>query len=239
MSFKAVDAVRDATVPLTSTEVLVLLVLATYADEHGGSCWPAQSTIASKTRLSERYVREVLKRLASASLLTVVESPTGTRSARYQIHLKKLARPDASSALSTATAELSSGLAEQEMSVQGGTMTAPDRNHATPREERGSPDSLEPSLKRQDQPASPVLAPKSPGVFPFRVHAAIALASLDEATRSRDMSFATVAEIFKTKCAQQGKPCDKEVETRAIEAAFHSRKKAQYAMLAACKRIRR
>jgi len=66
----AVIALED----VSSTEKLVLFVLANYCDQHG-CCFPSQDTIAKGTALTDRCVRGALLSLTRKGLLT--------RQARY------------------------------------------------------------------------------------------------------------------------------------------------------------
>jgi hypothetical protein len=64
---------------------LVLLVLADYADEEGGSCWPSVKTIARETLLSERQVQYNLRHLAQIGEIAVEEEGGGRKSTRYKV----------------------------------------------------------------------------------------------------------------------------------------------------------
>jgi hypothetical protein len=64
---------------------LVLLVLADYADEDGGSCWPSVKTIAKETLLSERQVQYALRNLEQIGEIAIEEMGGGRRSTRYRI----------------------------------------------------------------------------------------------------------------------------------------------------------
>ena len=63
---------------------LVLLVLADYADEDGGSCWPSVKTIARETLLSERQVQYCLRSLEKMGEISI-EKGGGRRSNRYRV----------------------------------------------------------------------------------------------------------------------------------------------------------
>jgi len=66
---------------------LVLLVLADYADEEGGSCWPSVKTIARETLLSERQVQYNLRHLQEIGEITVEEKGGGRKSTRYRVSM--------------------------------------------------------------------------------------------------------------------------------------------------------
>jgi hypothetical protein len=63
---------------------LVLLVLADYADEDGGSCWPSIKTIANESLLSERQVQYCLRNLEQLGEIEVSKGG-GRRSNRYRV----------------------------------------------------------------------------------------------------------------------------------------------------------
>ena len=64
---------------------LVLLVLADYADEDGGSCWPSVATISKETLLSERQVRYALRNLEQLGEIAIEQMGGGRRSTRYRV----------------------------------------------------------------------------------------------------------------------------------------------------------
>lgn len=68
MSVQAITAAL-AVQGVTSSEKLLLIVLANYADEHF-KCWPSQSTLASNTMLSERNVRRILATLEEKTVIS-------------------------------------------------------------------------------------------------------------------------------------------------------------------------
>jgi hypothetical protein len=71
----------------TGSARAVLTVLATYADAAGGSCRPAQATIAHDTGFEVRTVRRALARLVKLGELEIEELGTGRRATRYRITL--------------------------------------------------------------------------------------------------------------------------------------------------------
>ncbi len=64
---------------------LVILALADYADENGGSCWPSVKTISNDTLLSVRQVQYALRHLEQLGEIAVEEQGGGRRSTRYRI----------------------------------------------------------------------------------------------------------------------------------------------------------
>ena len=56
--------------PSDHGELLVLLALADFANPQG-ECWPAVATIAEKTRMTDRGVQKILKRLIEAKRISV------------------------------------------------------------------------------------------------------------------------------------------------------------------------
>ena len=63
MSIRVMSAVWDRG-PDDKSELLLLLALADYANDDG-ACWPSINSLMQKSRLSERGVQSVLKRLAA------------------------------------------------------------------------------------------------------------------------------------------------------------------------------
>lgn len=64
---------------------LVILALADYADDNGGSCWPSVRTICRDTLLSERQVQYALRSLEQMGEITVEQKGGGRRSTMYRI----------------------------------------------------------------------------------------------------------------------------------------------------------
>lgn len=67
------------------TERLVLLAIADCADDTGANAWPSIATLARKTRLDERTVQRVIRRLADAGQLRVEACAGGRGSNRYAL----------------------------------------------------------------------------------------------------------------------------------------------------------
>ncbi len=70
LSIKTITEVFE--LPMTSsTDKLVLLALANYANDAGG-CWPSMATLMHATALSERAIRTAIGRLKAAGYLQVL-----------------------------------------------------------------------------------------------------------------------------------------------------------------------
>ncbi len=69
MSFAALAAIRDVTPP-SSSALLLLFVLAEYAGADG-SCFPSQETLAERSKLSVRAVRDNMMLLMKAGLISI------------------------------------------------------------------------------------------------------------------------------------------------------------------------
>lgn len=59
------------------SELLVLLAIADYADDEGRNAWPSVQKLADKSRMTERGVRDVLRRLADDGELAVERNTDG------------------------------------------------------------------------------------------------------------------------------------------------------------------
>ena len=71
---------------LTSAQKIVLAVLATFADRHGGRVYPSIATLADRTSLAARTVRRSLKVLREQNFII----PTGQTAAKvvmYRINI--------------------------------------------------------------------------------------------------------------------------------------------------------
>lgn len=79
-------------VKLPATAKLVLMRLADYSNDSGGSIYPAIGRVAEECGLSRRGVHTALKVLADAGLLEVVEASRGGRgrTSRYSLNLLKV-----------------------------------------------------------------------------------------------------------------------------------------------------
>jgi hypothetical protein len=70
LSIKMIAAVWDLRVG-NSTDKLVLVALADYANEKTGRCWPSITALVARTELGKRTVLESLKRLQAAGHIEV------------------------------------------------------------------------------------------------------------------------------------------------------------------------
>jgi hypothetical protein len=80
------------TVPLSSSEKLILLALADHASADGTDIYPGTARLASMTGFTERWITKIRKRLVQAELLVVTKPPTPTTPAHYRIDLTELRR---------------------------------------------------------------------------------------------------------------------------------------------------
>lgn len=87
MSIKCMTAVWQSA-QVNSTQLLVLLCLADFADEEN-TCYPSQETIAQKCRMSTRNVRDIVSKLESIGLVTKLFIGNGYKSSRYRINVEK------------------------------------------------------------------------------------------------------------------------------------------------------
>ena len=89
MSFQSLadvfNYVQDA--PLTSSEVLVLLTIANYADRTGANAYPSLATLGTMTKLSRRKIQYTLRALEHKQVLTttVQRGRTGRQTYRLQV----------------------------------------------------------------------------------------------------------------------------------------------------------
>lgn len=71
MSIKVMTAVWEDE-QLDPTETLVMLAMADWSNDHG-KCWPSLPQLMKKTRLSERGLREIIRRLVDMAVLEKVD----------------------------------------------------------------------------------------------------------------------------------------------------------------------
>ncbi|MEO6767609.1 MAG: helix-turn-helix domain-containing protein [Umezawaea sp.] len=83
MSIRVVTWVWDHS-PVAGTELLMLLAIADQANDQGRDSWPSIDNLAGRTRLNQRTVQRVLKRLEDEGHL-VIERGGGRRRNRYAI----------------------------------------------------------------------------------------------------------------------------------------------------------
>lgn len=76
-----------------ATRVAVLLVLANYADDEGGNCFPGTERIARMTRFSKSTVKRALAGLEKQGWITIVDRGLGKGNlSSYEIDVAKLKR---------------------------------------------------------------------------------------------------------------------------------------------------
>jgi helix-turn-helix protein len=80
------------------SELLVLLALADWANDDG-YCWPAISALASKARLSERAVQQILGRLTTTSRIRRIQGGGRGRANRYQVVTARNGAPETVNAI--------------------------------------------------------------------------------------------------------------------------------------------
>ena len=91
---------------MTPSEKVLMLALADYADDEGGSIFPSQATMAEKSSLGERTVTRLLAMFRDRGLLTEEEPATQHHPARYRMNLdmvKKLRVAKAATLLGSPT----------------------------------------------------------------------------------------------------------------------------------------
>lgn len=89
MSIALISATWELAIP--STEKMVLMCLADYANDDGENCWPAISTIARKCSKGERTIQGAIKWLAAEGYLIAQERPG--RSTAYHLNPRKICTP--------------------------------------------------------------------------------------------------------------------------------------------------
>lgn len=75
--------------PVDQGALLVMIMLADSADENSRQCWPSVSTIAKRSRLSERQVQYCLKDLAASGMIEIE-----TNAGRHGTNLYRITRPE-------------------------------------------------------------------------------------------------------------------------------------------------
>lgn len=85
MSVRVTSWVWDHATTVGGNDLLVLLAIADHADDTGANAWPSIATLARKTRINERTVQRIIRRLTDAGHLLVRATTGGRRSNRYTI----------------------------------------------------------------------------------------------------------------------------------------------------------
>lgn len=93
MSVYVTSWVWDNATDVGGTDLLVLLAIADHTDENGANAWPSVATLARKTRLNERTVQRITRKLANGGHLLVDSTTGGRRSNRYRIPMTPPAPP--------------------------------------------------------------------------------------------------------------------------------------------------
>lgn len=81
-------ALNASTLP--HREWSVATVLARYADDDTGECWPSVRTIASSSKMGERTVREAIGELERLGIIELVRRSQGRSSHRFRLRLDLL-----------------------------------------------------------------------------------------------------------------------------------------------------
>ena len=84
MSIRVMTSVWDDLRTQAHSELLVLLALADWANDDG-YCWPTICALASKARLSERAVQQILGRLTATGRIRRFQGGGRGRANRYQV----------------------------------------------------------------------------------------------------------------------------------------------------------
>jgi hypothetical protein len=84
MSIRVMTSVWDDLRTQAHSELLILLALADWANDDG-YCWPTISALATKARLSERAVQQILGRLTTTGRIRRIQGGGRGRANRYQI----------------------------------------------------------------------------------------------------------------------------------------------------------
>src|ERR1700736_105152 len=84
MSIRVMTSVWDDLRTQAHSELLILLALADWANDDGYR-WPTISALATKARLSERAVQQILGRLTATSRIRRIQGGGRGRANRYQV----------------------------------------------------------------------------------------------------------------------------------------------------------
>ena len=92
MSIKVMSLVWDG-FPASGSELLVMLALADWCNDEGGSLHPSMRAVAEKVRVSEKQARRIVHGLEEAGYIKVVGNATGGApgtTKQYQLNVAKL-----------------------------------------------------------------------------------------------------------------------------------------------------
>ena len=78
--------------PAQGSELLLLLALADFADDHGMNAYPSVARLARKCRIDRRTVQRILRRITEKGLLSTVGSTSGGRGRanRYRVVMSNI-----------------------------------------------------------------------------------------------------------------------------------------------------
>lgn len=138
---------------VSSTETLVLLALADYADEWG-VCWPSIGTLETKTKLSDRSIQRSIRRLVKAGALSILAEGGGCRkSTRYRLNLDAEAVAEPEVAEETPPQCHPSAQAETPPQCHPSPDETPTQSRQTPTQSH--PNHQEPPIKKEESPLPP------------------------------------------------------------------------------------
>lgn len=92
MSIRLMTLVWD-NFPRGGSEKLIMLAMADWANDFGGSLYPSIATVAQKTNISDKQARRIIHTLIDDGYLTVVGNDNGgapTQTRQYQLIVSKL-----------------------------------------------------------------------------------------------------------------------------------------------------
>ena len=92
MSIKVMSFVWDG-FPASGSEMLVMLALADWCNDEGGSLHPSMRAVAEKVRVSEKQARRIVHGLEEAGYIKVVGNANGGApgsTKQYQLNVAKL-----------------------------------------------------------------------------------------------------------------------------------------------------
>jgi hypothetical protein len=98
MSIRVMTSVWDDVRTQSHSELLVLLALADWANDEG-YCWPTIPTLATKARLSERAVQQILGRLTATGRISRIPGGGRGRANQYQVAAAKNTEPETVNAI--------------------------------------------------------------------------------------------------------------------------------------------
>jgi hypothetical protein len=98
MSIRVMTSVWDDLRTQAHSELLFLLALADWANDDG-YCWPTISALATKARLSERAVQQILGRLTTTGRIRRIQGGGRGRANRYQVVTARNGAPETVNAI--------------------------------------------------------------------------------------------------------------------------------------------